>query len=267
MAGSKLVLPANGAADWSGWVTAVERVWRGYMQVSFDNMESSAASILQAGSAVEMGGSLYQFGTDEEMTTGWSAITTATTAYMKFVPASTEVTWEYTAVAPVWDDDKQGWYGTSGSATHRYIGTVYKTGTTSYGDTNIFGVGKYQTAGGTRNSDDQVYKFKIIEIGDWDMSGSTSGATKSTAHGLGSTHRKRIRGIKVIIRRDDDVTSHDLSAIDPDAAIGEGVCMGGVHTVDNTNVQMERRNGTHFDGANFNATSYNRGWITIWYEP
>jgi len=43
--------------------------------------------------------------------------------------------------------------------------------------------------------------------------------------------------------------------------------MGGVHTVDNTNVQMERRNGTHFDGANFNATSYNRGWITIWYEP
>lgn len=38
----------------------------------------------------------------------------------------------FTATAPTWSDSKQGWYGTGGSATHRYLHYVMTKATTNY---------------------------------------------------------------------------------------------------------------------------------------
>ena len=258
MAGSKLVLPANGAADWSAWVTAAERQWRGYMQISMSNMTGSAESVLQAGSAVEIGGSLYQFTSDEAVTTGWSAITTATVGYMKFVPTSTEVTWQYTAVAPAWDDDKQGWYGTSGNATHRYLGTIYKGGTSSYDNTILYENRRYQRENAV-SMDDTCRKYKEIEIGDWDMQTAT---VQTVTHTLGALSHRQVRQIDVIIR--DDANS-EISPLNRYTA--GGTLEGGCKAMTNSAFTLERRTGGTFDSTDYNATSYNRGWITVWYEP
>ena len=40
---------------------------------------------------------------------------------------------------------------------------------------------------------------------------------------------------------------------------------GGVRNIDGTNVILYRRTGGDFDATDYDATSYNRGWITIWY--
>ena len=100
-------------------------------------------------------------------------------------------------------------------------------------------------------------KCKVIDIGDWDMD---TDATKNVAHGL-STDYKKIRSVRAIIRNDTDVTYYPL-----DSAGAGGSVAGGIVNIDGTNIQLIRETGGIFDGVGFTSTSYNRGWVFIWYE-
>lgn len=96
-------------------------------------------------------------------------------------------------------------------------------------------------------------KTKIIEIGDWDMDADQN---VSIAHGLNVAD---IRAIKVLIRHDDNGDVHDFHSYEVIGTSTQFV------VAQSANVFLNRATGGQFDGTTFNATSFNRGWITIWY--
>lgn len=100
-------------------------------------------------------------------------------------------------------------------------------------------------------------KYKVVSIGDWDMTVVPPG-TKTVAHGL-SDHKK-IRSVSVIVRDDADTNYYDL--VQMESSTG-GAIAGAVKLIDSTNITLQIEGSGTFDDAAFNATSYNRGWITI----
>ena len=93
---------------------------------------------------------------------------------------------------------------------------------------------------------------KIIDIGDWNMD-STS--TAAPSHGL--TYSK-IVGADVLIRNDTDSNRSPL-------AWDNGTSIGGHFEVRSTDILLSRTAGGVYDSTDFDATSYNRGWIIIQY--
>lgn len=97
-------------------------------------------------------------------------------------------------------------------------------------------------------TDNATLKTKVIDIGDWDMD-TVYGV--SIAHGLTFTN---IRNIDVLIRNDaDTLYTTDFT--------GENIGKD----ADSTNINLTSLILGGFDNVNYNATSYNRGWITITY--
>ena len=99
-----------------------------------------------------------------------------------------------------------------------------------------------------------LLNVKVIDIGDWDMSTATGDASVAIAHGLTLS---KIRTINVLIRTDDDASYLDFAS-----------SSGGSNEqarADSTYINITRGGGGEFDNTNYNATSYNRGWITIQY--
>lgn len=103
-----------------------------------------------------------------------------------------------------------------------------------------------------------ILKTKVIEIGDWNM---VSTSSVSIAHGI--SDYRNIRSVNVIIRAD----SGGSNVVVPlnNFNFSTGNMSGGVYLVDSTDVNLRRKSGETFDDADFNSTSYNRGWITIQY--
>jgi len=96
-------------------------------------------------------------------------------------------------------------------------------------------------------------KMKLISIGDWNMDTSS---LVSIAHGLTYTD---IRSVYAAIITDDGTLYADLTGTD---SSGNG---GGIVTWESTDVILLRTTGGAFDNINYNATSFNRGYITIQY--
>jgi len=100
-------------------------------------------------------------------------------------------------------------------------------------------------------------KCIVIEMGDWDMPASDNA---SFAHGIAD--HKKIRMVSYVIRDDNDVNYYT----GPTKGGNDGDSDAGFDQIDSTNIQIWRETGGLFNDAAFNATSYNRGWITVWYE-
>ena len=101
----------------------------------------------------------------------------------------------------------------------------------------------------------QVLVPKIIDIGDWDM--DTVG-TVSVPHGLVAAN---IRAVSVSIRDNAGLPATDFPAFSASGTTVEYTKW------DATDILMFRSASGLFDNANYNSTSFNRGWITIWYKP
>ena len=95
--------------------------------------------------------------------------------------------------------------------------------------------------------------IKVIDIGDWNMDTTSS---VSVAHGLTAS---KIRNISAMIRPDDLAGLYSLTTdynmIDASGTIGQF----------GDNIVLKRASSSFFDGTGFDSTSFNRGWITIWY--
>jgi hypothetical protein len=91
---------------------------RGYHQAVLTEMDTATIPQIASGSIVEVAGSLYEATSNESISGSTAGIGTL---YIKLVPGTGVVTPTWTAIVPTWDDAKQGWYGTGGSASHRYI--------------------------------------------------------------------------------------------------------------------------------------------------
>ena len=108
--------------------------------------------------------------------------------------------------------------------------------------------------------DDYGLRRKTIEIGKWDMDDE---ASVTVAHSLSDDLWKNVRAIDVVIRNDADDTYYTDST-DTSANADAGI---EIEKIDATNVTVKRAAGGTFDATTFDTTgSYNRGWITIWYE-
>jgi len=108
----------------------------GFNAISLTNWTTSAASVIAAGSQVEVAGAFFTYsGNDTNDATSFSAITTGATAYLQLVPSGTAgsqiVTSSWTSTAPTWRTDKNGWYASAGSNIRAVAGCV-KTGASSY---------------------------------------------------------------------------------------------------------------------------------------
>jgi hypothetical protein len=90
--------------------------------------------------------------------------------------------------------------------------------------------------------------FRRIDIGDWNMDAN---ASVTLAHGVSTF--MNIRSVQVMIRNDNN---NLLTPIDRDGYVGN---------IDSANIVIHRTTSGFFDSATFDATSFNRGFITIEY--
>lgn len=106
-------------------------------------------------------------------------------------------------------------------------------------------------------------KVKVVDIGDWNMD---TAQTKQTLHGLTVSS---IRSISAIVRDDSNVLFHPVTPAPFGTALtGELEVIVGIYSSDTTYVYLERRTNGIFDNSTeYDASSYNRGYITIWYVP
>lgn len=133
--------------------------------------------------------------------------------------------------------------------TDSSTGYVHKVRKLKLAD-QVSGTGLFDWADAIRLQDN-IVRRKTIRIGDWDMD---STASVSVAHGLSQA---KIRNISVLIIN--DTTSARLPL-----CFNNGT-QGGNYSTDATDVIMTRIASGPFDNANFDSTSFNRGYITIDY--
>jgi hypothetical protein len=94
---------------------------------------------------------------------------------------------------------------------------------------------------------------KIVSIGDWDMDATN---TASVAHGISMS---KIRSVGVTVRNDADSAYY--------SGIGSTNFAVQVLTIGATTISLVHTStgGAGFDSANFDSTSFNRGWVVIDY--
>jgi len=123
MAGARIDMPINGASDWSSFVDIVQLMMEGFMSVSLTEMETNNQPLIESVSTIIVKGTCYKFAADETIT-GWAGIGVSTEAYIYVVPNGATCTAIWSATAPAWDSDYQGWY----NGNNRCIGGAYKDG-------------------------------------------------------------------------------------------------------------------------------------------
>ena len=102
---------------------------------------------------------------------------------------------------------------------------------------------------------------KIIDIGDWNIyisGGGTGIGNKNVAHGL---NLNKIVSVSATIRNDDDSNRYPLTPGGETTWYSDGY----INYIDSTNIILYGKQAGRFDAATFDATSYNRGWVFVFY--
>lgn len=227
---------------------------------------------VKKGNIIQLGGTIYYVDAD-------TAIGGVSSDYIKLTPSGdgSSCSADYVAdlTGVTWNDAYNGYYDVSGNlyVFDEYnalidgeIATIYTkfwkafetflTLDNTFSGDNTFSE-EIIANGGIQLDGSHTIKVKVIDIGDWNMNFSVDGSqTKNVAHGLTDTD---IRAVNVTIRKDvEDGTKTDFSScIYEDGYIAWG----------NTFVYLKiDTTAATYDNEYWNATSYNRGWITILYE-
>jgi len=117
MAGYQLNTDSLGSTDWTGWINANEKVWKGYIDITVNNWDTTGVPSIAKGGCMELGGSIFYFG-DTEAITGTPS--TDNLNYIMATVSSTNVALSYTTTAPSWIANKGGWY--DATEAKRYVG-------------------------------------------------------------------------------------------------------------------------------------------------
>lgn len=112
---------------------------------------------------------------------------------------------------------------------------------------------------GINGGSSRELKVKIIDIGDWNMDINNNTVVN---HSYPELQRDKIRDVSAIIRTDDGSLVLPLNR--PHG--GSPVSVQGSVSWDNDYFLLQRLTSGTFDSTSYDSTSYNRGWITIWYE-
>tara|TARA_Y100001973_G_C5208772_1_gene343696 strand:- start:11696 stop:12193 length:498 start_codon:yes stop_codon:yes gene_type:complete len=146
--------------------------------------------------------------------------------------------------------------------------SVNKFGSTQRVDVNVLSTVSelnYATwSSGDYNSrfNDYGLRRTTVEIGDWNM--DSTGFVKVN-HGLDySDTWKGTRSTAFTIRNDaDTVYFGDNHSKSGTHMTNIDVAVSGITS---KKVVLIRKASGSFDSADFDSTSYNRGWVTVWYE-
>jgi hypothetical protein len=104
-----------------------------------------------------------------------------------------------------------------------------------------------------------IPRAAIFNIGDWNMD-TTSELTVATG-----ISEDKILAAKAMIRPDSPVTGVNYPLDSTGVAGGTVTMQGGVEYWNSSGVVLNRLTGGFFDGTTFDATSYNRGYVIVWY--
>lgn len=115
-------------------VTIISSCLIGYFGISLTDYSTSALSNIASGSSIEVAGAFFKADSDIIINaSSWTAITTATTAYLALTPSGTAGSQILSAAwidtIPEWSTSKHGWYTSTGSNI-RVVATAYKTSDT-----------------------------------------------------------------------------------------------------------------------------------------
>lgn len=117
-------------------ITSVDYGMIGALSLSLTNYLSTTRPSITAGSIVEVAGDLFEFSTENSISTTGVISTSACDYYIKLVPSSSECSAQFSTVVPTWRTDYQGYYENS-TSVNRVIGEVYFTGT-DYVDKRLY---------------------------------------------------------------------------------------------------------------------------------
>jgi hypothetical protein len=218
----------------------------GFLGVSLTNYETSTLSAIAAGSCFEIGGAFFLCQSETAInTSSWTAITTATTAYLALTPSGTAgsqlVTPSWTATPPVWSESKQGWYASAASIV-RVIGSAYKISNTQQETKTLYIKGR-----------DRIFQLKI-NIGPWNM--DANDYPDSTFLNVDFT---KIFSAQAWILN--DALNSCLPLVM--AASGGNTGIIGIYP---TYFIVQRFIGSIFDSTNYNDAVMNRGYVIVTYE-
>ncbi len=244
MAMTQTDFPSVGATTWTDDID-IRKDWIiGHINIGLTNFDNDSLPAIAQGSKVEIGGAYFVAASDQAV--GGSA--SASTVNYIYIETNGDVVWSTTA--PTWDDTKSGWY----NGTNRAVARVYRDGSSNYIDKYVYSENQISSI---REVNAGVLLVpKVIEIGDWDMDGTGS---VNIAHGL---DEEKIRSVEVVIRQDLPSTNKFHLDHHAAAADAEGNYIWGV-----TNIVLGRFLSGAFDTTDFEDTGFNRGWVTIWYDP
>lgn len=235
----------SAAFDYDMMLSFIEGTNIGKAEITISEFDSTAAPVVKVGSKFEVNGALFKVLTADETPSGYSGIAISTTFYIMYDVSGGEFV--FTSVAPSWNDALQGWYETG--ETDRYFFSMFKdSGGTLYGN-------KIKIS----NNGDISLRTTILEIGDWNMDADTY---SDVAHGLADFKKIRTVTIHILNDADDEIVNLMTSGID---IVTRQDPLGGIYEINSTNVRLGRIINGDFDNTNFNATSFNRGWVTIEY--
>lgn len=207
---------------------------------------------VSAGSLIEADGSIYAVEGSAETPSG----TAENGAYLFFDPDGPSFVWS--SSAGDYDPELGGIYDGSGRRQCRFrlkSATAYdillvpeSPDARIEGDINVTGSASID---GGISTGDETLRHKVVNIGDWNMNVD---ASVRISHGL--SDYKKIRSVFAVIRSDTvDGAIYDIYAN-----------TGGYIMMDDEDIILSRYSGGSWDDSSFSATSYNRGWVTIWYE-
>lgn len=211
----------------------------------------------------------------------WLGTTTATGGWHKAGSAKVYFT---TAIptnrpdgATALDSGDKGrlWYKSSTGGVMVHNGTSFvSTGVTLSTTQTVFGVKTFRSttilSGGFHTGTSPSLKFKVVNIGDWNLQTTASFDLDALITGAGISLAS-VRGFTIVLRGDDGTTivpippyggsqnGAQLYASFPNYLFGYWFATQNTWTI-------AREVGNSPSYANWDATSYNRGWVTVWYE-
>ena len=106
MAGEKVSDYSIGDPNLTSLMLTVDAQRLGYHGVSLTNFDNTSKPAIAEGSKIEINGALYKFDAEEAI----GGAPADGIIYIKLTPSADTVTAEFTAAAPTWDTEKQGWY-------------------------------------------------------------------------------------------------------------------------------------------------------------
>jgi len=117
--------PSTGVLD--NVIGVIDEEVIGALSISITNYNSTTRPALCADSIVEVAGNVFQFSTENTISTAGVTSTAACDYYINLVPSSSECSAQFSTVVPTWRTDYQGYYENS-TSVNRVIGVVSFTG-------------------------------------------------------------------------------------------------------------------------------------------